>query len=154
MHKSKRISARRIGFARRVPKWALVAGTSAVLALACAGASWGSSSYDPSLDANSMSSTTLYTGAQAWWAAGYTGKGVDVAVIDTGVSPVEGLDDPGKVLYGPDLSLESQAPSLTNLDTYGHGTFMQRLCEFGVRLCIDDFGTGYSSLSRLSELPI
>ena len=31
---------------------------------------------------------------------------------------------------------------------------MQRLCEFGVRLCIDDFGTGYSSLSRLSELPI
>jgi diguanylate cyclase (GGDEF)-like protein len=31
---------------------------------------------------------------------------------------------------------------------------MQRLQEFGVRLCIDDFGTGYSSLSRLSELPI
>src|SRR5262249_18445569 len=31
---------------------------------------------------------------------------------------------------------------------------MQRLREFGVRLCIDDFGTGYSSLSRLSELPI
>jgi serine protease AprX len=74
-----------------------------------------------------MYSTTLYTGAQAWWAAGYTGQGIDVAVIDTGVAPVEGLDDPGKVLYGPDLSLESQAPNLRNLDTYGHGTFMAGL---------------------------
>ena len=31
-----------------------------------------------------------YTGATAWWDAGYTGKGVDVALIDTGVSPVGG----------------------------------------------------------------
>src|SRR4029079_13028366 len=31
---------------------------------------------------------------------------------------------PTKLIYGPDLSLESQAPDLTNLDTYGHGTFM------------------------------
>ena len=30
----------------------------------------------------------------------------------------------GKIVYGPDLSLESQAPNLTNLDTFGHGTFM------------------------------
>ena len=83
--------------------------------------------YDPASDVNSMSSTTDYTGAQAWWAAGYTGKGVDVALIDSGVSPVEGLDAPGKVINGPDLSLESQAPNLTNLDTFGHGTFMAGL---------------------------
>ena len=83
--------------------------------------------YDPASDVNSMTSTTDYTGAQAWWAAGYTGKGVDVALIDSGVSPVEGLDAPGKVIYGPDLSLESQAPNLTNLDTFGHGTFMAGL---------------------------
>ena len=101
-------------------------------ALAClaslvgGGASWGAG-YDPSTDVNSMYSTTQYTGAQTWWDAGYTGAGIDVAVIDSGVSPVPGLSQPGKVIYGPDLSLESQAPNLTNLDTYGHGTFMAGL---------------------------
>ena len=93
-----------------------------------AGASWGrSASYDPNSDVNSMASTTLYSGAQAWWNAGYTGKGVDVALIDSGVAPVQGLNQPGKVLNGPDLSLESQDPSLQYLDTYGHGTFMAGL---------------------------
>src|SRR5262245_6919934 len=74
-----------------------------------------------------MAATTAYTGAQEWWSAGYTGSGVDVAVIDTGVVPVHGLDGPGKVINGPDLSLESQAPNLTRLDTNGHGTFMAGL---------------------------
>jgi len=83
--------------------------------------------YVPATDVNSMYWTTQYTGAAAWWNAGYTGNGIDVAVIDSGVSPVPGLDAPGKVIYGPDLSLESQAPNLTNLDTYGHGTFMAGL---------------------------
>jgi len=83
--------------------------------------------YDPATDVNSMASTAEYLGAETWWNAGYTGKGVDVAVIDSGVAPVPGLDAPGKVVYGPDLSLESQAPNLTNYDTYGHGTFMAGL---------------------------
>ncbi len=74
-----------------------------------------------------MSNTTSWTGAAAWWQAGYTGAGVDVAVIDTGVSPVEGLASPGKVVYGPDLSLESQSDALRNLDSSGHGTFMAGL---------------------------
>ena len=60
-----------------------------------------------------MQNITAGYGVQAWWTAGYTGKGVDVALIDTGVSPVAGLDGPGKVINGPDLSLESQAPNLT-----------------------------------------
>jgi serine protease AprX len=80
--------------------------------------------YDPVADVNSMFNTTAYTGASAWWDAGFTGAGVDVAIIDTGVSPVEGLATPGKIVYGPDLSLESQSPELYNLDTNGHGTFM------------------------------
>ncbi len=85
------------------------------------------SDYDAASDANSMASTTDYTGAQAWWAAGYTGKGIGVAVIDSGVSPVQGLDGAGKLFNGPDLSLESQSPDLTYLDTFGHGTFMAGL---------------------------
>jgi serine protease AprX len=91
------------------------------------GASWGSSAYDPTTDAYSMQAVTAGDGVQAWWNAGYTGKGVDVAVIDTGVAPVAGLDSPDKVINGPDLSLESQNPSLQYLDTNGHGTFMAGL---------------------------
>ena len=83
--------------------------------------------YDPASDANSMLNTTAYTGATAWWDAGYTGKGVDVALIDTGVTRVDGLDGTNKVVYGPDLSLESQSPDLRDLDTNGHGTFMAGL---------------------------
>src|SRR5262249_5969532 len=100
--------------------------TLAVLALAavCTGASWGASGYDPAADPYSMVNVTLQTGVQSWWNAGYTGAGVDVAVIDSGVAPVEGLSAPGRVVYGPALSLESQNPSLRNYDTYGHGTFM------------------------------
>jgi serine protease AprX len=86
-----------------------------------------SDSYDPAGDVNSMASTTTYSGASAWWRNGFTGEGIDVALIDTGVSPVEGLDGVDKVVYGPDLSLESQAPNLTDLDSYGHGTFMAGL---------------------------
>jgi serine protease AprX len=74
-----------------------------------------------------MAATTASTGATAWWNAGYTGAGVDIAVIDTGVSPVEGLDGAGKIINGPDLSLESQNPAFRYLDTSGHGTFIAGL---------------------------
>ena len=99
------------------------------VAAICAGGSWGARGldYSPRADSNSMLSTTLYTGAQEWWSAGYTGRGIDVAVIDSGVAPVAGLDGSDKVVHGPDLSLESQAPNLTRLDTFGHGTFMSGL---------------------------
>ena len=50
-----------------------------------------------------------------------------MALIDTGVAPVQGLSGSGKLINGPDLSLESQAPNLRYLDTYGHGTFMAGL---------------------------
>ena len=83
--------------------------------------------YDAAADPYSMQNITADDGVQAWWNAGYTGQGVDVAVIDTGVSPVAGLNSPGKVINGPDLSLESQNPNLQYLDTNGHGTFMAGL---------------------------
>jgi serine protease AprX len=91
------------------------------------GASWGSTGYDSASDPYSMQNITAGDGVQAWWKAGYTGQAVDVALIDTGVSPVAGLSAPGKVVNGPDLSFESQNPSLRYLDTNGHGTFMAGL---------------------------
>jgi len=62
------------------------------------------------------------TGAAAMWNAGYTGQGVDVAVIDSGTVPVDGLNG-ANVIYGPDLSFEAGTP-VENLDTNGHGTAM------------------------------
>ena len=60
--------------------------------------------------------------AKEAWKAGFLGQGVDVALIDSGVAPVQGIKD--HLLYGPDLSFESQADNLRHLDTFGHGTHM------------------------------
>ncbi|MEU4155118.1 S8 family serine peptidase [Actinoplanes sp. NPDC026670] len=62
-------------------------------------------------------------GADTGNAAGLTGAGVGVALLDTGIAPVAGLPA-GKVVNGPDLSFESQADNLRYLDSYGHGTHM------------------------------
>ena len=59
----------------------------------------------------------------AAWPNG-NGEGVTVALIDSGVVPVDGLTGPGKVINGPDLSFESQDSDLRHLDTFGHGTHM------------------------------
>ncbi len=59
------------------------------------------------------------------WHNGWTGKGIDVALIDSGVAPVEGIAV--NVINGPDLSFESQATNLTDIDTYGHGTHLAGL---------------------------
>ena len=57
------------------------------------------------------------------WNKNVTGKGVDIALIDSGVAAVTGLTS-GNIAHGPDLSFESQIPELTQKDTYGHGTHM------------------------------
>ena len=80
--------------------------------------------YNPATNVDSMFNIEQMDGAHAYWSAGYTGQGVGVALIDSGVSPVDGLSTPGKVINGPDLSFESQNPSLEYLDTFGHGTHM------------------------------
>ena len=80
--------------------------------------------YDPRTDGGSLSFIAQVVGAQTLWARGITGKGVDVAVIDTGVSPVAGLSQVGKVIDGPDLSFDSQNPAFEHVDGYGHGTMM------------------------------
>jgi serine protease AprX len=57
------------------------------------------------------------TGATAAWSQGRLGDGVGVAVIDTGISPMNDLA--GHVVYGPDLSGD-----FSTTDNFGHGTVM------------------------------
>jgi serine protease AprX len=80
--------------------------------------------FDPATQTGSMTNVTRISGANKMWLAGWTGAGVDVALIDTGVAPVPALADKAKVVVGPDLSFESQDPDLRYLDTFGHGTHM------------------------------
>jgi serine protease AprX len=78
--------------------------------------------YDATGDFGSMLNVNKLIGAPTLWANGYTGEGVDVALLDTGVAPVEGLS--GKIVNGPDLSLDYQNGLAESVDAYGHGTHM------------------------------
>ena len=71
-----------------------------------------------------MSDIATTVGADRLWAGHVTGSGVDVAVIDSGVTPVGALAAPGKVVYGPDFSGDATNPDAANLDLLGHGTHM------------------------------
>ena len=62
-------------------------------------------------------------GADLLWGKGITGAGVDVAVIDSGIAKVPGLDG-SRVVEGPDLSFDSQFPEGEHNDGYGHGTHL------------------------------
>src|SRR4051812_18466868 len=83
-------------------------------------------------DLGSANSIARAVGAQHVWDQAdpdeqgerLTGEGVGVALLDTGVTPVEGLATPGKVVNGPDLSLDSQFEGTRYVDGYGHGTHM------------------------------
>jgi serine protease AprX len=81
-------------------------------------------SYDAGADPYSTYNLESQIGNRSLWKASGTGTGVDVALIDSGVAPVLGLSGPSQVIYGPDLTEESQNPTTSSLDTFGHGTFM------------------------------
>ena len=83
------------------------------------GAKW-----TPDGDPYSMYSVDTISGATTAFGLKLTGKGIGVALIDSGISPVKGLDGTGKVVNGPDLSFESSSPNLAHLDSFGHGTHM------------------------------
>ncbi len=89
-------------------------------ALATSSASLG---YDPAANKGSLWQIEDAVNALDSYRAGYTGEGVGVALIDTGVTEVPGLDT-GNVWHGPDLSFDSQDPELAHRDAYGHGTHL------------------------------
>ena len=101
----------------------LVSGMPAAGAAAPAGSYVEALGYDPGTDKGSLWHIAETVGAHDSYRAGYTGKGVGVALIDTGVAEVRGLDT-GNVFHGPDLSFDSQDPELAHRDGYGHGTHL------------------------------
>lgn len=103
----------------RIAVGALAVASVLTMATAAPSAAGGSTNL---IDTGSLSAITAMTGAQAMWNNGFTGQGIGVAVIDTGVARVPGLDAPGKVIDGPDLSFDSQSPNTTHVDAFGHGT--------------------------------
>ncbi len=83
--------------------------------------------WDSIADGDSISITAIadkVIDADRFWNEGFTGAGVDVAIIDSGVSAGFGLADTGKVVNGPDLSFESQNAALIHEDSFGHGTHL------------------------------
>ena len=120
--------------------------------------------YDPGSDAHSMHSIVGATKARDLWSKGFTGGGVDVALIDSGVVPVNGLTAPGKVIHGPDLSFEAANPNAQYLDTYGHGTHLAGIIAgkddgtpsdyFGVANNNHEYFTGIAPDSRIVNVKV
>ncbi len=125
------------------PTGAVAAAPHGHLSSSWSGGKWGDSTADSvskdaygnnaaSKDPGSLFTVEKATNVRAIWGKKDrnnqpdTGKGVAVALLDSGVNPVPGLDAPGKIVYGPDLSVEGNG-SLAGQDTYGHGTFMAGL---------------------------
>ncbi len=105
----------------------LLASATAPAEIAPTGTLWPSMVHvldDDDTSSSAMTLDQLRRDVLGSYYSGPDGSGVDVAVIDTGVAPVAGLDRADKVLHGPDLSAESADAESAFLDTYGHGTHL------------------------------
>jgi serine protease AprX len=86
-------------------------------------AQWpGASPYDPKAYPGSLYNVAREINADDFWNNGYTGKGVGVALIDSGVAPV--ADIATNLVNGPDLSLDANGGPNDGIDAFGHGTHM------------------------------
>jgi serine protease AprX len=102
---------------------ACVAATTAALAMLSISAPVKAGSGTGDRGLGTMSAVVDQIGARDLWERGITGEGVNVAIIDTGVAPVDALVD--QVVAVADLSLETDEDGEgTYEDLYGHGTHM------------------------------
>jgi serine protease AprX len=116
-----------------------------IAASLAAGAGWHAAHALSLTPLPDLASVEQVIGAQQAWQAGATGQGIDVALVDTGVAPVQGLN--GQVVYGPDLSFDSQDPQRAYVDSYGHGTAMA-----GIIAGNDGVAGGYQGVAPNARL--
>jgi serine protease AprX len=114
------------GFVARVPRDRIAAlrASSAVRA-AATDAIMHVSGADDGADRAAASSAIVRraAGAQALLDRGDDGAGVAIALVDTGVQALPGLDR-GQVVVGPDYSDEARYKELRDRDAFGHGTHL------------------------------
>jgi serine protease AprX len=82
----------------------------------------GASPYDPKRYPGSLYNVAREINADDAWDHGWTGKGVGVALIDSGVAPVPNIA--ANLVNGPDLSLDATGGPNDAIDAFGHGTHM------------------------------
>jgi serine protease AprX len=78
----------------------------------------------PMYSSSTLSSVTASIGADEIHHRGTDGWNVDIALIDSGVNSVKGMDDPDQLVSLDDLSPTKTKDSYKKLDQFGHGTHL------------------------------
>jgi serine protease AprX len=104
--------------------WTFGALRVAVITAAVTGVVGVGSASAAELRTTTLGEVTETVGARAYWRAGFTGKGIDVAVVDTGVADIPGMTGADKLLHGVDVSFDGSFADWAQRDGYGHGTHL------------------------------